>query len=196
MKLIRFRHAGSVDAGVLSGGTVIAFSEINARRGASVGPGLLELIDAGDLAPLSDLRGIPGIPLAEVTPLLPYPRPPKDLVHRPQLPLARRRHQRRATRGAGQFHETLLLPVRARRRDRAAPARRFRRRRRRGRIGPRHRPALSIRSRTARPRGDFRLHHNTGPHCARCPRQKPALPHQGQIDRHLLQLWPGYRDPR
>lgn len=77
MKLIRFRHAGSVDAGVLSGGTVIAFSEINARRGASVGPGLLELIDAGNLAPLSDLRGIPGIPLAEVTPLLPYPRPPK-----------------------------------------------------------------------------------------------------------------------
>jgi len=77
MKLIRFRHAGAVDAGVVSAGSIIAFSEVNSRRGISVGPGLLDLIESGDLSPLADLRGLAGIPLGEVTPLLPYPKPPK-----------------------------------------------------------------------------------------------------------------------
>jgi 2-keto-4-pentenoate hydratase/2-oxohepta-3-ene-1,7-dioic acid hydratase in catechol pathway len=77
MKLIRFRHSGAVDCGVLAGAEIVAFSEVNARRGASLPASLLELIESGDLAPLAGLRGLASIPLSEVTPLLPYDRPPK-----------------------------------------------------------------------------------------------------------------------
>ena len=76
MKLLRFRHAGKVDSGVLTPDGVIAFSEIAARRGP-MPKSLLELIQSGDLSPLEDLRGIPAIPPSETAPLLPYAVPPK-----------------------------------------------------------------------------------------------------------------------
>lgn len=77
MKLLRFRHAGAVDSGVLHGAGVVAFSEVNARRGSALPRELLALIRAGDLSPLADLRGLACIPLAEIDPLLPYDAPPK-----------------------------------------------------------------------------------------------------------------------
>lgn len=77
MKLLRFRHSGAVDSGALLGGRVIPFAEVNARRGTALPRELLELIRGGDLAPLRDLRGLDGVPLADVTPLLPYESPPK-----------------------------------------------------------------------------------------------------------------------
>ncbi|NWF85480.1 MAG: fumarylacetoacetate hydrolase family protein [Bryobacteraceae bacterium] len=77
MKLLRFRHAGAVDSGVLLGGRVIPFGEVNARRGTALPRELPALIQGGDLTPLRDLRGLEGVPLADVTPLLPYESPPK-----------------------------------------------------------------------------------------------------------------------
>lgn len=77
MRLLRFRHSGAVDSGVIAGGRVIPFSEVDARRGTALGRELLDLIRGGGLEPLRDLRGLDGLPLAEVTPLLPYESPPK-----------------------------------------------------------------------------------------------------------------------
>lgn len=73
MKLMRCRDG----AAVIRGHEVVLFSEINARRGACVPDDLLALIQGGSLEPLRDLRGIDGLPLSSVTPLLPYPVPPK-----------------------------------------------------------------------------------------------------------------------
>lgn len=73
MKLMRCREG----AGVVRGGEYVPISEVNARRGACVPDDLLALIEAGSLEPLRDLRGVAGVPLAAVTPLLPYPKPPK-----------------------------------------------------------------------------------------------------------------------
>ena len=73
MKLMRCQHGPAV----LRDGEAVLFSEINAKRGASLPDTLLALIQGGSLEPLRDLRGVAGVPLAEVTPLLPYPVPPK-----------------------------------------------------------------------------------------------------------------------
>jgi 2-keto-4-pentenoate hydratase/2-oxohepta-3-ene-1,7-dioic acid hydratase in catechol pathway len=73
MKLMRCQHGPAV----LRDGEAVLFSEINARRGASLPDTLLALIQSGTLDPLRDLRDVSGIPLIEVTPLLPYPAPPK-----------------------------------------------------------------------------------------------------------------------
>lgn len=77
MKLIRFRHAAAVDCGVFRGAEIVPFSEVNARRGASLPSSLLKLIESGDLAMLADLRDLASIPATEVVPLLPYEQPPK-----------------------------------------------------------------------------------------------------------------------
>lgn len=73
MKLMRCQHGPAV----LRDGEAVLFSEINAKRGASLPDSLLTLIQGGSLEPLRDLRGVAGVPLAEVTALLPYPVPPK-----------------------------------------------------------------------------------------------------------------------
>lgn len=77
MKLLRFRHAGAVDCGVLTAAGIVPFEEIRARRGASLPRDLLALIQSGDLAPLAGLEGMPAVPPAETVPLLPYDVPPK-----------------------------------------------------------------------------------------------------------------------
>ena len=73
MKLMRCQHGPAV----LQDGEAVLFSEINAKRGVSLPDSLLALIQGGSMEALRDLRGIAGLPLAEVTPLLPYPVPPK-----------------------------------------------------------------------------------------------------------------------
>ncbi len=73
MKLMRCAEG----AAVLRGAEVVLFSEINARRGTKLADDLLTLIQCGDMEPLSDLRGIAGVPLNEVSPHLPYAVPPK-----------------------------------------------------------------------------------------------------------------------
>ena len=73
MKLMRCQHGPAV----LRDGESVLFSEINAKRGAGLPDTLLALIQGGSMEPLRDLRGIAGLPLSEVTPLLPYPVPPK-----------------------------------------------------------------------------------------------------------------------
>jgi len=73
MKLMRCQHGPAV----LRDGEAVLFSEINAKRGASLPDSLLELIQGCSMEALRDLRGLAGLPLAEVTPLLPYPVPPK-----------------------------------------------------------------------------------------------------------------------
>lgn len=73
MKLMRCQNGPAV----LQDGEAVLFSEINAKRGVSLPDSLLALIQGGSMEALRDLRGIAGLPLAEVTPLLPYPVPPK-----------------------------------------------------------------------------------------------------------------------
>lgn len=73
MKLMRCQHGPAI----LRDGEVVLFSEINAKRGACLPHTLLALIQSGAMDPLRDLRGVAGLSLAEVTPLLPYPVPPK-----------------------------------------------------------------------------------------------------------------------
>ena len=59
MKLMRCQHGPAV----LRDGEAVLFSEINARRGASLPDTLLALIQRGSLDPLRDLRDVPGVPL-------------------------------------------------------------------------------------------------------------------------------------
>jgi 2-keto-4-pentenoate hydratase/2-oxohepta-3-ene-1,7-dioic acid hydratase in catechol pathway len=68
---------GAAHAAVIWDGFAVPIVEVNAKRGTTLPDDLLALIQGGDLAPLADLRGIAGVPLPEVRPLLPYPAPPK-----------------------------------------------------------------------------------------------------------------------
>ena len=77
MKLIRFDHAGSCHAGVLTSRGIAAVPEINARKGTRAPDDLLAIIQNGAASELEDLDGVPTIPYAEVTPVLPYDVPPK-----------------------------------------------------------------------------------------------------------------------
>ena len=73
MKLMRCQYGPAV----MRDGEAVLFSEINAKRGSGLPDTLLAVIRGGSLEELSDLRGIAGLPLSEVTPLLPYAVPPK-----------------------------------------------------------------------------------------------------------------------
>lgn len=77
MRLIRFNHGATTYSGVLTGNGVIPTVAINARTGIQVPDNLLDLIRHG----VESLRDLPSdiesIPLAEITPLLPYDNPPK-----------------------------------------------------------------------------------------------------------------------
>ncbi len=75
MKLMRCREG----AAVVRGGDAVLFSEVNAKRGTQLSDDLMELIRSGNLEPLRDLRGLAGVPLAQVTPVLPYLAPQKIL---------------------------------------------------------------------------------------------------------------------
>ena len=77
MKLIRFLHQGQVHAGVVTTNGIAPINEINAKFGSKVPNDLLAIIQSGDLAPLRDAAQANALPPTEVTPLLPYPVPPK-----------------------------------------------------------------------------------------------------------------------
>lgn len=77
MKLLRFKHNGAADAGVLTPDGVVSFDEVRARRGVKLPRNLLPLIQGGDMDPLQDLRGLYAIPADRIQPLLPYDVPPK-----------------------------------------------------------------------------------------------------------------------
>ena len=77
MKLIRFLHQGQVHAGVITTNGIAPVTEINAKFGSKVPNDLLAIIQSGDLAPLRDAAQAMALPPTEVTPLLPYPVPPK-----------------------------------------------------------------------------------------------------------------------
>lgn len=76
MKLIRFDYKGSVHAGLVTGSGVAPVPEINAKHGTKVPDSVLEIIQTRTENQL-DPAGVEAIPYADVTPLLPYPVPPK-----------------------------------------------------------------------------------------------------------------------
>ncbi|HLN03955.1 MAG TPA: fumarylacetoacetate hydrolase family protein [Bryobacteraceae bacterium] len=76
MKLLTFLHHGQMHAGVLTGTGVAPIQEINARRGSHVPDDLLEIIRTSAQTAI-DAADVATLPLAEVTPRLPYPVPPK-----------------------------------------------------------------------------------------------------------------------
>jgi 2-keto-4-pentenoate hydratase/2-oxohepta-3-ene-1,7-dioic acid hydratase in catechol pathway len=75
MKLLTFLYQGKKHAGVLAGAGVAPVEEINARYGTRIPNDLLQIIRAG--VESLDTTGVDTLPLAEVTPLLPYETPPK-----------------------------------------------------------------------------------------------------------------------
>ena len=75
MKLLSFLYQNRTHAGVLTAHGVAPIEEINARHGTRVPNDLLEIIRAGTAH--IETAGVDPLPLAEVTPRLPYPVPPK-----------------------------------------------------------------------------------------------------------------------
>jgi 2-keto-4-pentenoate hydratase/2-oxohepta-3-ene-1,7-dioic acid hydratase in catechol pathway len=71
-----FYFALTTHAGVLTSAGVTPISEINAKRGTHVPDDLLEIIRTGAQTAI-DATGVAALPLAEITPRLPYPVPPK-----------------------------------------------------------------------------------------------------------------------
>ena len=79
MRFVRYRHDGAVHTGVLNGNNIVPISEINAKRGTNAPDDLMKIIETGAA---EQLKGIgvgemASIPIAEVTPILPYDVPPK-----------------------------------------------------------------------------------------------------------------------
>src|SRR4051794_1210716 len=77
MKLIRFRHDGTVHAGLVTAAGIAPIEEINARTGTKAPNDVLAIIRSGKAAELIVPDGVEAIPLDRVTPLLPYEVPPK-----------------------------------------------------------------------------------------------------------------------
>src|SRR5437016_10841156 len=75
MKLMTFLEQGKKHAGVIAGAGVAPVEEINAKHGTRVPNDLLEIIRAG--VDGISAAGVETLPLAEVTPRLPYETPPK-----------------------------------------------------------------------------------------------------------------------
>jgi len=75
MKLLTFLYRGKKHAGVVSGAGVAPVEEINARHGTRIPNDLLEIIRNG--VDGISAAGVATLPLAEVTPRLPYETPPK-----------------------------------------------------------------------------------------------------------------------
>jgi 2-keto-4-pentenoate hydratase/2-oxohepta-3-ene-1,7-dioic acid hydratase in catechol pathway len=75
VKLLSFLYQNRMHAGVLTVHGVAPVEEINARHGTHVPNDLLEIIRRGIVG--IDLAGVALLPVAEITPRLPYPVPPK-----------------------------------------------------------------------------------------------------------------------
>jgi 2-keto-4-pentenoate hydratase/2-oxohepta-3-ene-1,7-dioic acid hydratase in catechol pathway len=75
VKLLSFLYQNRMHAGVLTAQGVAPIERINARHGTSIPNDLLEIIRRGTAG--IDTTGVATLPLAEVTPRLPYPVPPK-----------------------------------------------------------------------------------------------------------------------
>jgi 2-keto-4-pentenoate hydratase/2-oxohepta-3-ene-1,7-dioic acid hydratase in catechol pathway len=75
MKLLMFSYEGRKHAGVLSGAAVAPMEEINAKHGTRLPDDLLGIIRIG--VDSVTTAGVETLPLAEVTPRLPYEVPPK-----------------------------------------------------------------------------------------------------------------------
>jgi 2-keto-4-pentenoate hydratase/2-oxohepta-3-ene-1,7-dioic acid hydratase in catechol pathway len=76
MRLIRFQHGTQIHSGVLTAKGIAPICEINARRGTRAPDDLLAIIRENATAEVLDVEDVPTIPVAEITPLLPY-EPPK-----------------------------------------------------------------------------------------------------------------------
>src|SRR6266850_2743502 len=75
MKLLTFLYQGIKHAGVLTDGDIAPIEEINGKHGTRVPNNLLGIIQGG--VDGIETAGVPTLPLAEVTPRLPYETPPK-----------------------------------------------------------------------------------------------------------------------
>ena len=75
MKLLSFLYQNRMHAGVLTPQGVVPIERINARHGTHVPNDLLEIIRTG-IADIN-IAGVSPLPVAEITPRLPYPVPPK-----------------------------------------------------------------------------------------------------------------------
>ena len=75
MKILSFLYSGQKHAGVLAGGGVAPILDINAKHRLRLPNSVLEIIQAGVRE--IPAKGVPPIPLDQVTPLLPYDVPPK-----------------------------------------------------------------------------------------------------------------------
>ena len=76
MKLLRFRFGSEIHTGVLTSEGIAPVSEINAKHGTAVPNDLLAIIQTHTVGQLNP-QGVKTVPYNEVTPLLPYPVPPK-----------------------------------------------------------------------------------------------------------------------
>ena len=77
MKLLRFLYHGQAHAGVVTPNGIVPVTEINAKFGSKIPNDLLAIIESGDLTALREAAQATALPPSEVTPLLPYPVPPK-----------------------------------------------------------------------------------------------------------------------
>ncbi len=77
MKFLRFDYQGRRHAGVVTATSVAPVEEINARLGVRVPDDVLAIIQTGAADQLRHFDGVEMIPLAEVSPQLPYDVPPK-----------------------------------------------------------------------------------------------------------------------
>jgi 2-keto-4-pentenoate hydratase/2-oxohepta-3-ene-1,7-dioic acid hydratase in catechol pathway len=79
MKLLRFKHHGQRHTGILGSQGVVPVEEINAKFGLRVPNDLLAIIQTGANAqiPAGAADSMAGLPLDEVTPVLPYDVPGK-----------------------------------------------------------------------------------------------------------------------
>jgi hypothetical protein len=84
MKLIRFRYANEIHAGVLTARGVVTVAAINARLGTNIPNDLLTIIQQNAALQLASIDELAAIPLTEIVPLV-IRNAAEDLVHRPQL---------------------------------------------------------------------------------------------------------------
>lgn len=77
MRFLTFDYRGERHCGVLTALGVAPVSEVNAKLGLNVPNDLLSIIQTGAAEQLRAFDGVETIPLAEVTPQLPYQAPPK-----------------------------------------------------------------------------------------------------------------------
>jgi len=75
MKILSFLYDGQRHAGVLVGDAVAPVTEINAKAGTKFPNDVLALIESGVRE--MPVAGVAALPLDQVTPTLPYDRPPK-----------------------------------------------------------------------------------------------------------------------